>query len=109
MRLISDQGEVIARPHSMNLPLGILSPEEFKPHVETLLPREGESLVLYSDGLTEAINPAGEMFGEERLDHVLAQAGNGEPLIEIIKKELIAFMGGLEPLDDVSLITLSIE
>lgn len=109
MRLISAQGEVLARPHSMNLPLGILSPEEFKPMAETFFPREGESLVLYSDGLTEAINPAGEMFGEERLDLVLAQAGNGEPLIEIIKNELIAFMGGLDPLDDVSLITLSIE
>jgi serine phosphatase RsbU (regulator of sigma subunit) len=93
----------------MNLPLGILSPDEFNPRVETLLPREGESLVLYSDGLTEAINPAGEMFGEERLDRVLAQAGEGGPLIEIIKHELIAFMGGLDPLDDVSLITLNIE
>jgi serine phosphatase RsbU (regulator of sigma subunit) len=109
MRLISRLGEIIARPASMNLPLGILSPDEFNPRVETLLPREGESLVLYSDGLTEAINPAGEMFGEERLDRVLAQAGEGGPLIEIIKHELIAFMGGLDPLDDVSLITLNIE
>jgi serine phosphatase RsbU (regulator of sigma subunit) len=109
MRLISGQGEVLARPPSMNLPLGILSPEEFQPRVETLSPRAGESLVMYSDGLTEAINPAGEMFGEDRLDQILAQAGKGEPLIEIIKKELIAFMNGLEPLDDVSLITLSIE
>lgn len=109
MRILSAQGEVLARPQSRNLPLGILSPEEFQPQVETFFPREGESLVLYSDGLTEAINPAGEMFGEERLDRVLAQAKKGEPLIEIIKKELIAFMDGLEPLDDVSLVTLNIE
>ncbi|BCB25907.1 hypothetical protein SKTS_07930 [Sulfurimicrobium lacus] len=109
MRIISGQGVVLARPRSMNLPLGILSPEEFKPLMETFSPREGESLVLYSDGLTDAINPAGEMFGEERLDRVLAQSGNGESLVEIIKKELIVFMDGLEPLDDVSLITLAIE
>lgn len=109
MRLVSAQGEILARPRSMNLPLGILSPREFEPRVETLLPGAGETLVLYSDGLTEAINPAGEMFGEARLDHILTQAGKGEPAIEIIKKNLISFMSGLDPLDDVSLITLSIE
>lgn len=109
MRLISAHGEILARPKSMNLPLGILAPEEFKPHVETFYPREGESLVMYSDGLTDAINPAGEMFGEDRLDHFLAQVGNGEPLIETIKNGVIDFMGGLDPLDDISLITLGIE
>ena len=34
----------------------------------------GDRLVLYTDGITEALNPAGEMFAERRLQTVLAES-----------------------------------
>ncbi|MCB9849147.1 MAG: PP2C family protein-serine/threonine phosphatase [Phycisphaerales bacterium] len=51
------------------LPLGILPNETYEEHTETLTP--GDQLIIYTDGITEAANPQGEMFGPARLDTVL--------------------------------------
>lgn len=68
----------------------------------------GEMLIAYSDGLTEALNAAGEFYGEERLlagFHDLAplsakQAG------ERILQSVDAFIGTTRPYDDLSLVIL---
>jgi len=56
------------------LPLGLFCQESFKPVNVTLEP--GDTLLLYSDGLTEARNAEGEEFGRERL-RALAEASAG--------------------------------
>jgi sigma-B regulation protein RsbU (phosphoserine phosphatase) len=68
----------------------------------------GEMLIGYSDGLTEALNAAGEFFGEDRLRAAFAglvslsakQAG------ERILESVDAFIGSTRPYDDLSLIIL---
>jgi phosphoserine phosphatase RsbU/P len=51
------------------LPLGILPQQEYSECVQQL--QSGDQIVFYTDGITEAHNPAGEMFGTTRLDQVL--------------------------------------
>jgi phosphoserine phosphatase RsbU/P len=59
-----------------DIPLGILRDHVFSNQV---LPNQpGDCFVLYSDGITEARNPQGEMFGIERLEALVA-AGDGKP------------------------------
>lgn len=52
------------------LPLGVSPAESFPESTMTLIP--GDQLIFYTDGVTEARNPAGEMFGLPRLDEILA-------------------------------------
>jgi sigma-B regulation protein RsbU (phosphoserine phosphatase) len=51
------------------LPLGILDQQAYQECVQQL--QKGDQIVFYTDGITEAHNPAGEMFGTARLDEVL--------------------------------------
>jgi serine phosphatase RsbU (regulator of sigma subunit) len=63
-------------------------------------------LVLYSDGLIEATNPAGEEYGESRLHECVAAAGAGSPddVRDAILASASAFLGSASPRDDVTLV-----
>ena len=77
----------------------------YEEHEVTLVP--GESLLFYSDGLVEAHNPGGEMFGLPRLQTLLEQHTDGASLIDVLLGELKSFTGeGWEQEDDVTLVTL---
>ncbi len=71
----------------------------------------GDLLVLYSDGLTAAINADGQSFGTERLDKALkAVADQGaEQVKEHILAELDAFLDDQDPVDDVTLLVVERE
>jgi serine phosphatase RsbU (regulator of sigma subunit) len=68
----------------------------------------GDVLLVYSDGITDARNRNGEMFGEERLRELLA--GEGPSGVESVEKklheELDRFTQGVEPTDDITFILL---
>ena len=68
----------------------------------------GDALILYTDGVTEALNGEGEMFGEERLWDVIAgsQGGSADETIGAICGALAAFTGGAEPADDVTVVVV---
>jgi serine phosphatase RsbU (regulator of sigma subunit) len=68
----------------------------------------GEVALLYSDGLVEAHNSEGEMFGFPRLQGLVAEHGDKErPLGEFLMEELYTFVGeGWEQEDDITLLTL---
>ncbi len=70
--------------------------------------RPGDTLVAYTDGLTECMSPGGEMFGEERLRETL-QGGAAVPLAELRQRvvaRLEAHAAGAPPADDVTLLML---
>lgn len=105
--LLLDGGNgVIATVKSGNPPLGILSADDFDGTTTRLRLPTRFSMVMYSDGLTEAVNPEGEMFGEQRLQRAINSADAHPGLLEGIKQSLLTFMNGLDPLDDVSLVML---
>ena len=67
----------------------------------------GESVLFYSDGLVEAHNPEGEMFGFPRLRSLVADHGEERSLGEFLLEELYSFVGdGWEQEDDITLLTL---
>ena len=67
----------------------------------------GEAALFYSDGLVEAHDPKGEMFGFPRLRALVAAHGEEESLEETLIEELYSFVGeGWEQEDDITLLTL---
>ena len=69
---------------------------------------KGDILVVYSDGLTDAENPQGEMFGEERLLKLIRQeAPSGSQAIEQrLLKAIEAFTQGLPQTDDITFVVV---
>jgi len=62
-----------------------------------------------SDGVTEAMNPAGELYGARRLREVLTRARNAEnpaALVSSIRADIAQFVGGAEAADDLTLLVL---
>ena len=87
------------------MPLGLM-PGMIYEEVEVSL-REGKSVLFYSDGLVEAHDPKGEMFGFPRLRALVAEHGEERELGEFLMEELYSFVGeGWEQEDDITLLTL---
>jgi serine phosphatase RsbU (regulator of sigma subunit)/predicted ester cyclase len=88
------------------MPLGLMtgmSYEEKEIELDT-----GEAALFYSDGLVEAHDPTGEMFGFPRLRALVAEHGEEErSLGDLLLEELYSFVGeGWEQEDDITLLTL---
>lgn len=64
----------------------------------------GDLLFLYTDGVTEAMNADGELFGEPRLATALAGAGAHE--VDAVCEAVRAFVGEAEQSDDITILTL---
>ena len=78
---------------------------------ECICPQAGDKFLLYTDGITEAQNRAGEFFGVERLGELLATQRSASPqaTIQHILAGLREFCGGDAFEDDVSMVVLNIE
>ena len=87
-------------------PLGILPEAEYPE--QRLVIGPGDSLVAYSDGVTDARDAAGEMFGDDRLRALLAESRNLGPadLGMRLLSEILKFSGEERLPDDLSLIIL---
>ncbi|MFC5301680.1 SpoIIE family protein phosphatase [Azospira restricta] len=103
--LLDDAGNVAAAYGSTALPLGIAdsSAEEFQPVRFSW--RGSCQLALYSDGLLEAANVAGEQFGEARLLQALRDAPAARRK-EAMQDSLLGHLDTSPPQDDVSLLLL---
>jgi serine phosphatase RsbU (regulator of sigma subunit)/predicted ester cyclase len=88
------------------MPLGLM-PEMSYEEKEVVL-RKGDVILFYSDGLVEAHNPKGEMFGFPRLGRLVARhLSEGKGLTAFLLEELERFVGeGWEQEDDITLLTL---
>ncbi len=81
------------------LPLGVDGESFYQEAVVQLRP--GDRLVFFTDGMTEGINAAGELFGDQRFDEVLRAPTNGAAdLVERIVHSVQAFRAGLPSRDD---------
>jgi sigma-B regulation protein RsbU (phosphoserine phosphatase) len=87
------------------LPLGVLGDSEYDEQ-STML-RHGDTVLLYTDGVVEAINGQGEIFGYERLTQVLHTAEGLKPraLLAMLLHELRAW-GGADQADDITMVIL---
>jgi serine phosphatase RsbU (regulator of sigma subunit) len=71
----------------------------------------GDAVVLYTDGVTEAMNEEGELFSDEVLARVVQgqQAHDAAEIRERVVREVRAFVGEAEPHDDMTMIVLKLE
>src|SRR5215212_6191581 len=87
------------------MPLGLMPGMRYEEN-ESIL-RSGEAALLYSDGLVEAHDPKGEMFGFPRLRKLIAEHPEERSLVAFLMDELHSFTGeGWEQEDDITLVTL---
>jgi phosphoserine phosphatase RsbU/P len=81
--------------------------------METMIPYEegevrlqaGDLLVLFTDGVSEAMNPASQEYGEERLEAIITCSGNrtAQALIEDIHRDIQAHAAGAPQSDDITM------
>ncbi|HEX3748272.1 MAG TPA: PP2C family protein-serine/threonine phosphatase [Bryobacteraceae bacterium] len=78
--------------------------------VEELELESGDAVVLYSDGITEAMNEELQLFGEQRLIRAVESVDGktAEESRTAILRELAAFTNGTPPRDDVTLVVLRV-
>ena len=97
-------GKIVHTFKSKNIPLGIskLSSSQFEIEMQTL--EYGDRLIAATDGIMEANNPAGEMFGLERLLKVFEDNQQGNTLFKTILSNCSDFCEGAEQTDDITLL-----
>ncbi len=87
------------------MPLGLMPRMSYEEKVTIL--RADEAALFYSDGLVEAHDPNGEMFGFPRLRALIAEHGEEGSLGDFLLEELYSFVKeGWEQEDDITLLTL---
>lgn len=94
--------------HGDNLPLGVREGEIYD---QVLLRCEvGDVLLLFSDGVTEARNAHGELFGPERLIACVRQHAGSEPaaLVAAVRDAAQAFAGGHVLADDLTCVVVQV-
>ena len=87
------------------MPLGLMPGMNYEQ--KEIVLDAGEAALFYSDGLVEAHDPKGEMFGFPRLRELVAEHGEERSLGDYLLEELYSFVGeGWEQEDDITLVTL---
>jgi sigma-B regulation protein RsbU (phosphoserine phosphatase) len=78
---------------------------------ETVQMQSGDALVAYTDGLTEAVDPFGKEFGEQRLRRIIAQSAHlpANELIEKIIGSVRAWCAETPPHDDLTLVVMKVK
>lgn len=87
------------------LPLGMLKRVKYDTATVQLAP--GDTLLLFTDGITEAMNPRQEMYGEERLAQLLGERAATlavEDLVRLVTQEATAFAAGAPASDDMTVL-----
>ena len=87
------------------MPLGLMPGMDYKE--KEIVLDAGEVALFYTDGLVEAHNPKGEMFGFPRLRALIAEHAEEGALVDFLMEKLHSFTGeGWEQEDDITLVTL---
>lgn len=107
--LFDRDGQLKNKAISSSLPLGILPPEELFAQTAVHDLTEISSIVACSDGLIEAHNAQAEMYGETRLIEAVGQSSGSGALLNGIRNDVLEFLDGIEPHDDISLVVIEMQ
>jgi CheY-like chemotaxis protein len=94
---------------SQHLPLGVLPDAKFKTDCTHYELNHEDRFFLWSDGIHEASNVQGELFGETRLKEVFLERPEPEKIFDEILSRVQQFIGAGEKNDDLSLLEISME
>jgi sigma-B regulation protein RsbU (phosphoserine phosphatase) len=107
--LVGPGAPVRALDEGRGPPLGVF--EGLRPECQRLRLRADEVLLIYTDGVTEAIDLHGALYGEERLVGLLGElatgpAGGAGTALEAVLRDVEGFSLGAPPADDLTLLAL---
>ncbi|SFM17071.1 fused response regulator/phosphatase [Marinobacter zhejiangensis] len=91
---------------SRHLPLGVLSPERFSVDAEVISTDPGDVLLVATDGIVEAENAEGDMFGEERLLATLDSVMAPRQVFDAVMGAVGRFASDLRTQDDLTVFAL---
>lgn len=99
-------GEVLALDCPRDVALGVLPGMSYSPRQTRL--QAGDTLLLYTDGITEAFDAAGKAYGEERLFAWLRASREPQAADKLasLVRDVADFVGGAEPSDDLTALLL---
>lgn len=103
--LLDPGGYLVQTLKSSQLPLGIIDFDADMSATTSIKYEAGSQFVMYSDGLIEAANPAGDPFGIERLCGALLSAP-ADQRMAAVQNALASHVGSTAPHDDISLILI---
>jgi len=96
-------GSLLVLDQAQGLPLGVQAECHYSEARQPL--QTGDQIVFYTDGITEAHNPRGELFGTGRLDDVLQQCSlQASALLDSVIQAVDGFAEGRSLLDDQTVI-----
>ena len=104
--VVKRPGDVSALPMTGGMAVGVMPGMPYDEDSVTLAP--GDTMFLYTDGITEAMNVEQEEFTEARLEEVLAEARDlpVQSVLENVTSAVVKFVGGAEQSDDITCIVL---
>lgn len=93
-------------PHKDNIPIGIS--EDFHYESDKVLMRPGDSLFIYTDGVTESTNVNKELYGEERLEAFMNAHGDHscKDQITALMDEIAEYSKGAPRADDITMLSI---
>lgn len=89
-----------------NMPIGAFDDFSYQPEHTTMAP--GDTLILYTDGLTEAFNAQEQQFGPPRAMQLMARCSGMKPkeIVSHLVNEVKQFAGPTEQSDDLTLLVI---
>lgn len=88
-----------------NLPIGVMEDTEYRTQETQIAP--GDMVLLYTDGLTEAMNAEHELFGQQRIVETARDNGDSpRNLLDSLSEAVAGFVDGAEQSDDLTMLAI---
>jgi phosphoserine phosphatase RsbU/P len=86
--------------------MGIMEDSSYQDHLIRI--SDGDIVLLYTDGVTDATDSTGQSFGLDRLSRLLsgARVASSEELLHYLQEQIEAFVAGAKQFDDLTLVAL---
>jgi sigma-B regulation protein RsbU (phosphoserine phosphatase) len=100
-------GSIERLGHGGGLPLGMMEDTAYV--AATVAFNSGDALLVVTDGFTEAHNPAGELYGDERVERYLAALDpRADGALDALIKDVRRFEAGQPASDDMAAVLLTL-
>lgn len=106
--IVSSNGELTQLNSQKSIALAVSDPPAVPYEVKSLTLKEKDSIFLYTDGVTEAMDSKGDLFGENRLENILIKSGN-ETCSKRVEDVIVGvknFVGAEAQSDDLTMLTV---
>ncbi len=94
------------RLESIHLPLGVVGNESLDKEMQCVDIDQGDGIYLYTDGVIEAWDLNGKMYGQKRLEMLLQGDQENNSKFDVIRNDLEEFIGEQDHSDDITLIEI---